>query len=125
MVPVIFDAQKMSLVEISLKTKELADKCRTGKIAPEEMSGATFTVSNLGGLGVTDFTPIINPPQVGILGIGTIDYAMKKTPEGMLYYPSGHLSLTFDHRAVDGAPAARFLKALCGNLENFNSITER
>jgi pyruvate dehydrogenase E2 component (dihydrolipoamide acetyltransferase) len=125
MVPVISEAQNMSLLEVSLKTKELADRCRTGKITPEEMSGATFTVSNLGGMGVTDFTPIINPPQVGILGVGTIDYAVKKTPEGILCYPSGHLSLTYDHRAVDGAPSARFLKALCGNLEDFENIAKR
>ena len=119
MVPTIFTAQRLSLLEISAKVKELADKCRNGNIVPEEMSGGTFTVSNLGGFRVTDFTPIINPPQVGILGVGTIDYAMKKTSQGMLYYPSGHLSLTYDHRAVDGAPSARFLKALCENLENF------
>lgn len=119
MVPTVFAAQRLSLPEISEKVKELAGKCKNGNVAPDELSGATFTVSNLGNFGVTDFTPIINPPQVGILGVGTIDYAMKKTTQGMLYYPAGHLSLTYDHRAVDGAPSARFIKALCDNLENF------
>lgn len=122
MVPTIRKAQTLSLVELSRKLKELAAKCRDGSIRPEEMSGATFTVSNLGGFGVTGFTPILNPPQVGILGIDAIDYVVKKTSEGILYYPAGHLSLTYDHRAVDGAPSARFLQALCRNLEQFDQL---
>lgn len=122
MVPTIRKAQTLSLVELSRKLKELAAKCRDGSIRPEEMSSATFTVSNLGGFGVTGFTPILNPPQVGILGIDAIDYAVKKTSEGILYYPAGHLSLTYDHRAVDGAPSARFLQALCRNLEQFDQL---
>ncbi|MBC5649204.1 dihydrolipoamide acetyltransferase family protein [Christensenella tenuis] len=122
MVPTVPKAQTLSLVELSRKVKELAAKCRGGSILPEEMIGATFTVSNLGGLGVTDFTPILNPPQIGILGVGNIEYAVKKTNEGILYYPAGHLSLTYDHRAVDGAPASRFLQAVCKNLEQFEQL---
>lgn len=122
MVPTIQKTQELSLVELSRKLKELAAKCRDGSIRPEEMSGATFTVSNLGGFGVTGFTPILNPPQIGILGIGTIDYAVKKTNEGILYYPAGHLSLTYDHRAVDGAPSSKFLQAVCKNLEQFDQL---
>ena len=122
MVPTVKSAQSLSLSELSQALKQLVEKCRDGSITPDEMSGATFTVSNLGAFGVTDFTPILNPPQVGILGVGTIDYAVKQTPEGILYYPAGHLSLTYDHRAVDGAPSARFLKALCAKLENFGDL---
>ena len=122
MVPTLKNAQNMSLVELSKALKQLAEKCRDGRMTPDEMADATFTVSNLGRFGVVDFTPIINPPQVGILGVGTIDYAVKKTDEGVLYYPAGHLSLTFNHCAVDGAPAAKFLQAVCNHLENFDKL---
>ena len=64
---------------------------------------------------------MINPPHAAILGVGTIDYAIQKTPDGMLCYPRCNLSLTIDHRALDGAPAARFLKQLCGNLEHIDN----
>ncbi len=70
------------------------------------------------------FTPILNPPQVGILGVGAIDYMVKKTKEGLLYYPACTLSLTADHRYIDGAPSARFLKRLCENLENIEELIE-
>ncbi|WHH57031.1 dihydrolipoamide acetyltransferase family protein [Petroclostridium sp. X23] len=119
MVPTIADASKKSLSQISAELKSMATECQSGKISPEKLSGGTFTVSNLGALGIRMFTPILNPPQVGILGVGCTDYAMKKTKEGILYYPSCTLSLTYDHRVVDGAPASRFLKKLCENLENF------
>lgn len=118
MVPTITAADEKSLLEISNELKELANGCREGNISPDKLKGATFTVTNLGSFGVRTFTPIINPPQVGILGVGSIDYMMKKTKEGLLYYPGCTLSLTFDHRYVDGGPAARFLKGLCENLEN-------
>lgn len=122
MVPTIRNANKISLLKLSKDMKRLAEKCKNGSIALDEMTGGTFTVSNLGGLGVSSFTPILNPPQVGILGVGEIDLAIKRTEEGILHYPAGHLSLTYDHRAVDGAPAARFLKAVCDNLENFECL---
>ncbi len=122
MVPTIKKAQDLSLPQLSQRLKELAEKCRDGSILPDEMSAATFTVSNLGSFGVTGFTPILNPPQVGIIGIDAIGYAVKKTDEGLLYYPEGRLSLTYDHRAVDGAPSARFLRAVCKNLERFDEL---
>lgn len=125
MVPTLFHADKMTLPGLSRQIKALAEACRAGNIPQEKLTGATFTVSNLGGFGVREFTPIINPPQVGILGVGTVDYLMKKTSQGMLYYPAGHLSLTYDHRAVDGAPSARFLRAVCENLENFEALMDR
>jgi pyruvate dehydrogenase E2 component (dihydrolipoamide acetyltransferase) len=122
MVPTIFQAEEKSLLQISNDLKELANSCREGNISPDKLKGATFTVTNLGAFGVRTFTPIINPPQVGILGVGSIDYMMKKTKEGLLYYPGCTLSLTFDHRYIDGGPAARFMKRVCENLENFDKL---
>lgn len=122
MVPVIFDASGKTLAEISAETKRLAAECREGKLPPAKMQGGTFTVTNLGAMGIREFTPIINPPQACILGVGAIDYAMKKSGEGIVIYPCGHLSLTIDHRAVDGAPGARFLKKLCENLQHIDDL---
>ncbi|MFY9424083.1 MAG: 2-oxo acid dehydrogenase subunit E2, partial [Bacillota bacterium] len=73
-------------------------------------------------LGVEYFTPVLNPPQTGILGVNTIVQRVRQTPEGLSTYPAMGLSLTFDHRAVDGAPAARFLKELKENLESFTTL---
>ena len=117
LVPVIFGADSMSLSEISAKTKELSAMAQSGSISPDLMSNGTFTVTNLGTFGVESFTPVINPPQTGILGVNTITHRIKA--DGTVY-PSMTLSITFDHRAIDGAPTARFLKELCGYLENFS-----
>ena len=119
LVPVIFGADKLTLSEISAKAKELAGKAREGKCSPDEMSGGSFTVSNLGSMGVESFTPVINPPQTAILGVCCTTNRLDA--EGKVY-PAMGLSLTFDHRAVDGAPAAKFLKELCGALENFDLL---
>ena len=123
MVPTIFHADEMSLVEISKAVKELAAQCREGNISPDKLTGGTFTVSNLGNMGVESFTPVINPPQTGILGVcGTVE-RVKKLPDGTITtYPAMGLSLTYDHRAVDGTPAARFQKELGQNLENFTAL---
>lgn len=125
MVPTIMAAHTKSLLEISNELKDLAGACRKGNIAPDKLKDATFTVSNLGAFGVRSFTPVLNPPQVGILGVGAIDYMIKQTKEGMLYYPACTLSLTVDHRLVDGGPAARFLKKLCENLEQIEELIDR
>ncbi len=123
MVPTIFHADEMSLVEISKAVKELAAQCREGNISPDKLSGGTFTVSNLGNMGVESFTPVINPPQTGILGVCTAAERVKKLPDGTITtYPAMGLSLTYDHRAVDGSPAARFQKELGKNLENFTAL---
>ena len=119
LVPVIFGAEKMSLAEVSAQAKSLAAKARDGKLTPDEMSGGSFTVSNLGSLGVESFTPVINPPQTAILGVCCT--TNKLNADGKVY-PAMGLSLTFDHRAVDGAPAARFLKDVCDALENFDLL---
>ena len=119
LVPVIFGADTLSLADISAKTKSLAGSAREGSLSPDEMSGGSFTVSNLGSLGIESFTPVINPPQTAILGVCCTTNRMKA--DGSVY-PAMGLSLTFDHRAVDGAPAAKFLKELCTALENFELL---
>ncbi|MCL2665708.1 MAG: 2-oxo acid dehydrogenase subunit E2 [Defluviitaleaceae bacterium] len=119
MVPTLFDASGMSLAELSNETKKLAEACRSGNISPDQLTGGTFTVTNLGSLGVEAFTPVINPPQTAILGVCSA-VERPRTVKGVIgFYPAMGLSLTFDHRAVDGAPAARFLSDLCKYLENF------
>ena len=123
MVPTIVHADQMSLLEISQAVKSLAGECREGNISPDKLSGGSFTVSNLGSFGVESFTPVINPPQTGILGVcGTIDRVRKGADGGIELYPAMGLSLTYDHRAVDGTPASRFLQELCKNLENFTTL---
>lgn len=116
LVPTIFGADSMSLAELSVKAKELAAAAQSGSVSPDLLTAGTFTVTNLGSLGVESFTPVINPPQTCILGVCNITYRLNKNGET---YPAMGLSLTFDHRAVDGAPAARFLKDLCAALETF------
>ena len=123
MVPTIFNADQMSLLEISKAVKQLAAECRDGAISPDKLSGGSFTVSNLGNMGVESFTPVINPPQTGILGVcGTVDRVRKAADGSIELYPAMGLSLTYDHRAVDGTPAAKFQKELCQNLENFTTL---
>ncbi len=123
MVPTIFNADQKSLLEISKEVKALAAECREGNISPDKLTGASFTVSNLGNLGVESFTPVINPPQTGILGVcGTIDRVKKGKDGEIAIYPAMGLSLTYDHRAVDGTPAAKFQKELAQNLENFTVL---
>ena len=119
LVPVLFGAEKMTLASLAAETKVLAGKAREGKLTPDEMSGGSFTVSNLGSMGVESFTPVINPPQTAILGVCCTVNRVKA--DGTVY-PAMGLSLTFDHRAVDGAPAAKFLKELCTALENFDLL---
>ena len=121
MVPTIFNADTKSIVEISKELKELAAAARNGNISPDLLRGGSFTVSNLGAFGVESFTPVINPPQVAILGVCTIMDRVRKTAGGFEVYPAMGLSLTYDHRSVDGAPAARFAKELCENLEKFTA----
>ncbi|MBM7582032.1 pyruvate dehydrogenase E2 component (dihydrolipoamide acetyltransferase) [Caldicoprobacter guelmensis] len=120
MVPTIYNADGKSLNQISREVKELVEACRKGSINPDYLKGGTFTVTNLGTLGVEAFTPILNPPQTGILGVNTIVQRVKEVDGKIVTYPAMGLSLTFDHRAVDGAPAARFLQELKTNLENFD-----
>lgn len=121
LVPVIRSANRLSLRQLSLKAKSLAAEAQQGSISPDLLSGGTFTVSNLGGLGIEHFTPVINPPQTGILGVNNITYR-PRDEEGSSFYPAIGLSITFDHRAVDGAPAARFVRAIGQWLENIQAL---
>ncbi len=122
LVPTLFGAEKLTLSELSVKAKELISAAQKGSIAPDLLRGASFTVTNLGALGIESFTPVINPPQTGILGVNTITRRAKEEDGKDVFYPAMALSLTFDHRALDGAPAARFLRDLCTNLENFDLL---
>ena len=122
MVPTIFNADKKSLKELSEEAKELAELAKSGSINPDLLQGGTFTVSNLGALGVEMFTPIINPPQVAILGVCGIITRIREGAEAIKTYPALGLSLTYDHRAVDGAPASRFAQDLCKNIEKFQLL---
>lgn len=122
MVPTIFGADSMTLNELAVASKALAAECNKGTINPDLLKGGTFTVSNLGSLGIETFTPVINPPQTGILGVNTIEKKVREVNGELKLYPSMSLSITFDHRALDGAPAARFVSDLAKNLENFELL---
>lgn len=121
MVPVIRYANRLSLVEISRQAKRLAQACIEGTISPDDLSGSTFTVTNLGALGVTSFTPVLNVPEVAILGVCSIEPRPTQGAEGNLVWePHIGFSLTINHQVVDGAPAARFLQALVQAVEQFD-----
>ena len=122
MVPVIKYAESLSLKELSIEAKRLAEACKTGKASPEELNGGTFTVTNLGAFGIDRFTPVLNIPQTAILGVGGIDLKPVGTEEGIQFIPHISLSLTFNHQAIDGAPAARFLNALAENIKNIDLL---
>lgn len=118
-VPVIKDADWLTLREIGDLTKTLADKARSGKLMPDDYTGGTFTITNLGMYGITGFTPIINMPESAILGVCAIEDVLALDDRGSVYKRSVMgLSLTFDHRSIDGAQAAVFLKTICGMLAN-------
>ena len=116
MVPTMFGADMLSLSDISAQSKALTTACKEGTISPDMLTGGTFTISNLGTLGVESFTPVLKPPQTGILGVCGL---IERTKNGVPYKAMG-LSLTFDHRAIDGADAARFLQTVVKSLENFS-----
>jgi len=115
--PVIRDADKKSLGDLAKAARDLADRARSGRLSPDEMTDGTFTVTNLGTVGVESFTPIINPPQAGILGVGKIVEKPVVLHGGIHIRSMMTLSLVFDHRLIDGAPAARFLAKVKELLE--------
>ncbi len=117
-VPVIQGADTLGVVEIASKVREHADRARAGTLAPDDFAGGTFTVTNLGGLGVDWFTPVLNPPQCAILGVGRVRRAAVVQGEAIALGDVATLVLTFDHRVVDGAPCARFLEHLRGLIED-------
>jgi pyruvate dehydrogenase E2 component (dihydrolipoamide acetyltransferase) len=120
MVPIIHNAHLLSLKEISKEARRLNTACQEETILPDELNGGTFTVTNLGTMGIVSFTPILNIPQVAILGICSISLKPIMKDNEIKFIPHIGLSLTFDHRAVDGAPAAKFLQELNTIIANFN-----
>lgn len=117
LVPVIRDVDRKNIIEISVELQQIAQKARERKLKPEEMEGGVFTITNLGGIGGTSFTPIINSPEVAILGMmrSSVEPVYKDGKfEPRLMLP---LSLSYDHRIIDGADAARFLRWLCEAFE--------
>ncbi len=121
-VPVIHGADKLSVFDIARQLAELSEKARAGKLKPGEMQGGTFTISSLGGIGGTYFTPIINAPEVAILGVSRS--AMKPVYQGGAFVPRLllPLSLSYDHRVVDGADAARFVVFLSRLLSDAKAL---
>ena len=122
MVPVIRDCDKKGVMQISQEMGELAKKARDGKLSPAEMQGACFTISSLGGIGGRYFTPIINAPEVAILGVCKSN--MEPVWDGKAFQPRLMLplSLTWDHRVIDGAAAARFNAYLGQILSDFRRV---
>ncbi len=134
MVPVIRNAHALGLRDIAREAARLVKGCREGGITPAEMAGGTFTVTNLGPFGVHGFTPVLNVPQVGILGVGAIvpgpvlDAEDAKSAEyvgAVTFVPQIALSLTINHQVVDGAPGARFLQALAADISRFDLLLAR
>jgi pyruvate dehydrogenase E2 component (dihydrolipoamide acetyltransferase) len=122
MVPVVRDVDQKGLLQLAGELGELSGKARDGKLGPKEMGGAVFTISSLGGIGGTGFTPIVNPPQVAILGV--VRSAMQPVWDGAAFQPRLilPLSLSYDHRVIDGALAARFTAHLAKLLTDLRRV---
>jgi pyruvate dehydrogenase E2 component (dihydrolipoamide acetyltransferase) len=117
-VPVIFDADQKRMSEISREARELAKRARERKLKPEEYTGSTFSISNLGMFGIDQFTAIINPPEVGILAIGAAHDVVVPGADGFVSRKRVRVTMSCDHRAVDGAVGAAFLQTLRRLVEN-------
>jgi pyruvate dehydrogenase E2 component (dihydrolipoamide acetyltransferase) len=122
MVPVVRDAHKLTAGQLSVKMKELTAQAVKGTVSPDDLSGGTFTVSNLGGLGIESFTPVLNPPQVAILGVDSIQLKPVRREGRIEFIDAIGLSITLDHQVIDGAPGARFLKVVKEKIENVESL---
>ncbi|MFP4115341.1 MAG: dihydrolipoamide acetyltransferase family protein [Spirochaetota bacterium] len=116
MVPVVRAADRRSLSDVANEAHRLAAACAEGRVKPDELAGGTFSVTNLGAFGIERFTPVLNPPQVAILGVCAV--TPRPAPDGEGTIPMIGLSLTIDHQVVDGAPAARFLQDVCRAIAN-------
>jgi pyruvate dehydrogenase E2 component (dihydrolipoamide acetyltransferase) len=123
-VPVVRDVNRCDIYEIARKLAELSEKARAGRLSPAEMQGGSFTISSLGGIGGTAFTPIINPPEVAILGVSRAE--MRPVYQYGAFVPKMMLplSLSYDHRVIDGASAARFTTFLAKILADPRALTE-
>lgn len=124
LVPVVRDAANLSLEQLAARTRELTERARTNASPPAELSGSTFSLTTLGYYEIDAFTPILNPPEVGILGIGRIHEAVVPQDGKIVIGQVMTLSLTFDHRAIDGAPAAAFLQTVKRLVESADTFAE-
>jgi pyruvate dehydrogenase E2 component (dihydrolipoamide acetyltransferase) len=115
---VVKNAERLSLSELQAAVKGLADKARAGSLEPDDYTGGSFTLSNLGMYGLEEFTAIINPPEAGILAAGKIEDTPVAVNGAVEIHPVMKLTLSYDHRVIDGAPAARFLSRIKEYLEN-------
>lgn len=120
--PVIRNAETLTVLELAKQTHELACACRENILPPKAYQSGTFTITNLGATGIDWFTPILNPPQVGILGIGKVSEKPYVVASKLVITPTAILTLVFDHRAVDGYPAAVFLNNIKERLELCKTI---
>jgi len=120
--PVVRNANKKSLKEINSEIEELSQKAKEGRLNIEELTGGTFTITNLGAYDIESFAPVINPPQCAILGLGRIAYKPYVVGERVSARPATLLTLVFDHRIVDGVPAAKFLRDVKSYLEDPQSL---
>ena len=118
--PVVRDADRLALHQIADRTRQLVAQARSGQLSQNQLSGGTFTISNLGMYGIDTFTPVLNLPQAAILGVGRIVDEPVVRNSQLAIGKTMSLSLTFDHRVIDGAPAARWLKRICERLESPN-----
>ena len=117
-VPVVRNADKERLSEISTQVRGFAERARSNQLTPSELQGGTFTITNLGNFGIDAFTPIINPPESAILGVGRILKKPVVHDDEIVIRSMLTLSLTFDHRVIDGAPAAQFLQTVAGYIQD-------
>ena len=122
LVPVVRNAQTLTVAALATRMKDLSDQALQNKISADDLNGATFTISNLGGLGIESFTPLLNPPQVAILGVNAIQLKAVRREGEVGFIDSIGLSLTLDHQIIDGAPGARFLKVVRDKIENVEQI---
>ncbi|MHA7598523.1 2-oxo acid dehydrogenase subunit E2 [Alicycliphilus sp. T452] len=125
MVPVIRDAETKPVAQLAQETRALAAGTRAGQLPPKAYQGATFTVTNLGMTGIDWFTPVLNPPQVGILGVSSVRERAVVRDGQLRAAAMTTLTLVFDHRAIDGYPAAQFLRAVKTYLEAPDSLSGR
>ena len=117
-VPVVKGAERLSLAEIAAVRADLVDRARNQKLKAEDMKGGTFTISNLGMFGVEAFIAVLNPPQAAILAVGATEDKVVARDGQAVVRPTMTMTLTVDHRAVDGAPAAEFLRTVKAMLED-------
>ncbi len=121
--PVVRESEKLSIADLARRVKDLTEQTVNGTISPDDLTGATFTVSNLGSLGIESFTPILNPPQVALLGVDSIELRPVRRDGKVEFVERIGLSLTCDHQVIDGAPGARFLGVVRRCIEDVEAIS--